>query len=93
MWCVEKLQLYLYGKIFDVIVDHQYQYIYNNIYIIYIHRVDDDSSSAEVCLYLNHLSKMKVRKDMPLDNVMNESKKDPEILTIRNALLTDKWEK
>ena len=29
---------------------------------------------------------------MLLDQVMNESKKDPEIIAIRNALLTDKWE-
>ena len=29
---------------------------------------------------------------MSLDEVVNESKKDPEIITIRNALLNDKWE-
>ena len=33
---------------------------------------------------------MKVPKVVLLDQVMNESKKDAEIVAIRNALLTDK---
>ena len=35
-------------------------------------RIDDDSSSAEICLYLNYLSKVKVPKAMSLDQIMNE---------------------
>ena len=35
---------------------------------------------------------MKVPKAMLLEQVMNESSNDPEIIVIRNALLTNKWE-
>lgn len=28
---------------------------------------------------------------MPLDQVVNESKKDPQFMAIRNTLLIDKW--
>ena len=51
------------------------------------------SGIADICVYLNYLSKMKVPTAMLLDQDMNESKKDPEIISIQNALLTltDKW--
>ena len=55
-------------------------------------RIDDDSSSTEMCFYLKYLSKIKVAKAMSLDQVMNKSKKDPEIIAIWIALQTDKWE-
>ena len=35
-----------------------------------------------MCFYLKYLSKIKVAKAMSLDQVTNESKKDPEIIAI-----------
>ena len=46
----------------------------------------DDSVNAYIFLYLNYLSKMKVPEAMLLDQVMNKSENDPEVIAMRNAL-------
>ena len=87
---ISRWQIKLQGYDFNVVCKKGSANIAD--YLSWKCQVDDDSSSAETCLYLNYLSNMKVPKVVLLDQVMNESKKDAEIVAIRNALLTDKWE-
>ena len=42
----------------------------------------DDSVNAYIFLYLNYLSKMKVPEAMLLDQVMNKSENDPEVIAM-----------